>query len=321
MCLLQTHQENLMARIFQNITETIGNTPLVRLNRMAAGLPGTVLVKMESHNPLGSVKDRIGNAMINAAEKAGLINPSTRIIEPTSGNTGIALAFVCAARGYHLTLCMPESMSLERRHLLKILGAELVLTPAEKGMKGAVAKATELAAETPNSFVPQQFENPANPEVHALTTAKEIWADTDGNVDAIVAGVGTGGTITGVARVIKPLKPDFKAIAVEPVGSPVISGGNPGPHKIQGIGAGFIPGNLDTALLDEVIKATEDDAGATARRAAREEGILIGISGGANLWAALQVAARPEMAGKTIVTIGCDTGERYLSTWLFQEYL
>ncbi len=311
--------QEIALNIKQNITETVGGTPLVRLNRMAEGLGATVLVKMESHNPLGSVKDRIGLAMIEAAERDGKLGPDSVIIEPTSGNTGIALAFVAAAKGYRLILTMPESMSKERRHLLRILGAELVLTPASEGMPGAVRRAEALVAETPGAFMPQQFKNPANPEVHAQTTAEEIWADTDGEVDAIVAGVGTGGTVTGVSRVIKPRRPGFRAIAVEPVNSPVISGGKPGPHKIQGIGAGFIPDVLDTGLLDEVLKVTEQDAGDTARRAAREEGLLLGISAGANLWAALQIAARPEFAGKTIVTVGCDTGERYLSTWLFEE--
>ena len=307
--------------LYQNIAETIGNTPMVRLNRVAKDLPATVWVKMESHNPLGSVKDRIGRAMIEAAEKDGKVNPDTVIIEPTSGNTGIALAFVCAAKGYRLILCMPETMSLERRHLLKILGAELVLTPGEQGMPGAVAKAEQMVKETPNAWMPQQFNNPSNPDIHARTTAEEIWRDTDGKIDAIVAGVGTGGTITGVARVLKQRNPNFKAFAVEPKNSPVIAGGAPGKHKIQGIGAGFVPGNLDKQLLDGVIHVVEEDAGNMARRAAREEGMLIGISAGANLWAACEVAKRPEMAGKHIVTIGCDTGERYLSTWLFQQYL
>jgi cysteine synthase A len=307
--------------LYQNIAETVGNTPMVRLNRVAKGLGATVWVKMESHNPLGSVKDRIGRAMIEAAEREGKIQPDTVIIEPTSGNTGIALAFVCAAKGYKLILCMPETMSLERRHLLKILGAELVLTPGEQGMPGAVAKAEQMVRETPNAWMPQQFKNPANPEIHALTTAEEIWSDTDGKIDAIVAGVGTGGTITGVARVIKSRQPGFKAFAVEPKSSPVIAGGAPGKHKIQGIGAGFVPDILDKTLLDGVIHVVEEDAGNMARRVAREEGILVGISAGANIWAACEVAKRPEMAGKNIVTIGCDTGERYLSTWLFQQYL
>ncbi len=305
--------------VYNNITETIGGTPLVRLNRLGEGLPGNVLLKMESHNPVGSVKDRIGRAMIEDAEKKGLITKDTVIIEPTSGNTGIALAFVCAAKGYRLILCMPESMSVERRHLLRIFGAELVLTPAEKGMSGAVAKATEMCEEIKNSFMPQQFKNPANPEIHRNTTAEEIWKDTDGKVDAIVAGVGTGGTITGVAQALKKKNPDFKAIAVEPLKSPVISGGKPGPHKIQGIGAGFIPDILATDLVDEVIKITEEDAGETARQLARKEGILCGISAGGNIFAALEYAKREENKGKNIVSVICDTGERYLSTWLFQE--
>lgn len=306
-------------KIFNNITETVYNTPLVRLNRINEGQPAHVLLKMESHNPLGSVKDRIGLAMINAAEEAGLLKSGTVIVEPTSGNTGIALAFVAAAKGYRLILTMPESMSMERRHLLRILGAELVLTPAAEGMPGAVRRAEELLSELPNAFIPQQFNNPANPAVHKKTTAEEIWNDTDGTVDVLVAGVGTGGTITGVAEVIKQRKPGFKAIAVEPVKSPVISGGKAGPHRIQGIGAGFVPKVLRTDLLDEIIQVDEEDAADTARRLAREDGILVGISAGANVWAALQVARRPENKGKTIVTIGCDTGERYLSTWLFAE--
>lgn len=305
--------------IYNNITETVYNTPLVRLNRIAADVGATILLKMESHNPLGSVKDRIGLAMINAAEKDGLLKPNSVIVEPTSGNTGIALAFVAAAKGYRLILTMPESMSLERRHLLRILGAELVLTPAELGMTGAVNKAEEICSATEHAFMPQQFNNPANPDVHRRTTAEEIWNDTDGKVDILVSGVGTGGTITGVAEVLKQRNPDFKAIAVEPTKSPVISGGKPGPHRIQGIGAGFIPGVLNTDLIDEIIQVQEDDAADTTRQMARSEGILLGISAGANIWAALQVAARPENKGKTIVTIGCDTGERYLSTWLFAE--
>ncbi len=306
-------------KIYENITETVYNTPLVRLNRINAEQNADILLKMESHNPLGSVKDRIGLAMIESAEKEGLLKPNSVIVEPTSGNTGIALAFVASAKGYRLILTMPESMSLERRHLLRILGAELVLTPAEKGMTGAVAKAEEILSATPNAFMPQQFNNPANPKIHRETTAEEIWNDTDGSVDIIVAGVGTGGTITGVADVIKQRKPDFQAIAVEPKKSPVISGGTPGPHRIQGIGAGFVPKVLDTDLVDEVVQVQEDDAAETARKLAREDGILLGISGGANVWAALQIANRPENKGKTIVTIGCDTGERYLSTWLFAE--
>ena len=304
--------------ICESIIDVVGGTPLVRLNRITDGAEAEVLVKLESQNPLSSVKDRIGKAMIEAAEKSGDLKPDSIVIEPTSGNTGIALAFVCAAKGYKLILTMPESMSMERRHLLKILGAELVLTPAEKGMPGAVAKAEELVAETPNAFMPQQFNNPANPEVHRDTTAEEIWNDTNGKVDIIVAGVGTGGTVSGVAQVIKKKKPEFQAIAVEPKDSPVISGGDPGPHKIQGIGAGFIPNNLDTELVDDVVHVTQDDAQVIAKRLAQEEGILSGISSGANVWAALEVAKRPENKGKTIVTIICDTGERYLSTWLFE---
>lgn len=308
-----------MSHIYNDITETIGNTPLVRLNRIAGDAPATVAVKLESFNPLSSVKDRIGAAMIADAEKRGLLKNGSTIIEPTSGNTGIALAFVAAAKGYRLILTMPETMSLERRQLLKILGAELVLTPGPEGMKGAIKKAEELVASIPGSFMPQQFNNPANPDIHRTTTAEEIWRDTDGAVDIVVAAVGTGGTITGVSEVLKTRKPSLKAIAVEPVKSPVISGGEPGPHRIQGIGAGFIPGVLNRKIIDEVIKVTEEDAGETARRLAREEGILVGISAGANVWAAIQVARRPENRGKLIVTIGCDTGERYLSTWLFQE--
>ncbi|NLD38919.1 MAG: cysteine synthase A [Desulfatiglans sp.] len=308
-----------MAKIYQDITKTVGNTPLVKLNRMTEGIDATILVKMETFNPLSSVKDRIGLAMIEDAEKKGLIKKGAVIIEPTSGNTGIALAFVAAARGYKLILTMPETMSMERRQLLKILGAELVLTEGAKGMKGAVAKAEELATETPNSFIPQQFNNPANPEIHRKTTAEEIWNDTDGNVDILVAGVGTGGTLTGVSEVFKKRRPGFKAIAVEPETSPVLSGGNPGPHKIQGIGAGFVPGVLNREIIDEIIQVKAEDAGRTARDLARLEGILGGISAGGNVWAALEVAKRPENRGKTIVTVICDTGERYLSTWLFQE--
>ena len=308
-------------RTFNNITEVVGNTPLVRLNNIAKDAVATVFVKLESMNPLWSVKDRIGVAMINAAEKEGKLKPGGTIVEPTSGNTGIALAFVSAARGYKLILAMPETMSIERRKLLKILGAELVLTPGEKGMKGAVAKAEEIHKNTPGSFLPQQFNNPANPEIHRKTTAEEIWNDTDGKVDIIVAGVGTGGTITGIAEALKSKKKSFKAIAVEPVDSPVLSGGTPGPHKIQGIGAGFVPGIFRKDLIDEIIQVRHTDAGETSRLLAREEGILSGISSGANVWAALQVAKRPENKGKTIVTIICDTGERYLSTWLFENVL
>jgi len=306
-----------MARIYKDITETIGNTPLVRLNRMTKGLEATVVAKLESFNPLGSVKDRIGVSMIEAAEKAGLIKEDTIILEPTSGNTGIALAFVCAARGYRLVLTMPDTMSIERRKLLKALGAELVLTPGKEGMPGAVRKAEEMAAQDPRYFIPQQFKNPANPEIHRRTTAEEIWRDTDGQVDIVVAGVGTGGTITGIAEVIKARKPDFVAIAVEPAASPVLSGGKPGPHKIQGIGAGFIPEVLRLDLVDEVIQVADEDAAQMARRLAKEEGILCGFSSGAAAFAALQVAARPENKGKIIVVILPDAGERYLSTDLF----
>jgi len=307
-----------MSRIYDDITKTIGNTPLVRLNRVTEGLGATVLAKLESFNPLSSVKDRIGVSMIDAAEQAGLIKEDTIILEPTSGNTGIALAFVCAARGYKLVLTMPETMTLERRNLLKALGAELILTPGPEGMPGAVKRAEELAAQDPRYFIPQQFKNPANPEIHRRTTAEEIWRDTDGQVDIVVAGVGTGGTITGIAEVIKPRKPGFKAIAVEPSASPVLSGGQPGPHKIQGIGAGFIPDVLRLDLVDEIVQVSNEDAARTARRLAREEGILVGISSGAAAFAASQVAGRPENEGKLIVVILPDTGERYLSTELFQ---
>ncbi len=307
-----------MGRIFSNITWTIGNTPLVRLNHMTKGLHADVLVKVESFNPMGSVKDRIGLAMIEEAEREGKIKEGTTIVEPTSGNTGIALAGICAARGYKLILVMPETMTIERRKLLKALGAELVLTPGTEGMRGAVNKAEQMAAEDPSLyFIPQQFQNPANPEVHRRMTAEEIWKDTDGKADVIIAGVGTGGTITGVASVLKKRKPAFKAIAVEPAESPVLSGGSPGPHRIQGIGAGFIPDVLRLDLVDEIIKVTGDNAAATARRLAKEEGILAGISSGAATYAALQVASREEMNGKTIVVILPDTGERYLSTDLF----
>jgi cysteine synthase A len=307
-----------MRMLFDDITKTIGNTPLVRLNRVTKGLGATVLAKVESFNPMSSVKDRIGVAMLEAAELAGLIKPDTIILEPTSGNTGIALAMVAAARGYKITLVMPETMTIERRKLLHAFGAELVLTPGKDGMKGAVARADAMLKEDPRYFyIPQQFRNPANPEIHRRTTAEEIWRDTQGNVDAIVAGVGTGGTITGIAGVIKTRRPKFKAFAVEPDASPVLSGGSPGPHKIQGIGAGFIPDVLQRDLVDEVIRVTNEDAMTVARRLAREEGILAGISSGAATWAALQVAARKEFAGKVIVVILPDTGERYLSTELF----
>ncbi|MBF0504178.1 MAG: cysteine synthase A [Candidatus Omnitrophica bacterium] len=308
-----------MARIFSDITKTIGNTPLVKLNRITQGVGATVLVKLESFNPLSSVKDRLGIALIEDAEQKGLLQKGTVIIEPTSGNTGIALAFIAAAKGYKLILTMPETMSLERRQLLKIFGATLVLTEGAKGMKGAVEKADELARVTPDSFVPQQFNNQANPEIHRKTTAEEIWKDTDGQVDILISGVGTGGTITGVAEIIKQRKPSFKAIAVEPDASPVLSGGSPAPHKIQGIGAGFIPKVLNREIIDEIIRVTNDNAGETARQAARLEGILVGISSGAALWAALEVARRKENEGKTIVVVLPDTGERYLSTWLFQD--
>ncbi len=309
-----------MARVYDNITDTFGNTPLVKIPRLNRGLPGTVLVKMESFNPGGSVKDRIGVAMIEAAEREGRLRPDTIIIEPTSGNTGVALAFVAAAKGYPIILTMPDTMTIERRNLLKAYGAQLVLTPGADGMKGAIAKAQEIRDRDPaRYFMPQQFENPANPEIHRRTTAEEIWRDTDGSVDVFVAAVGTGGTLTGVGEVLKSRRPDVKIVAVEPDASPVLSGGAPGPHKIQGAGAGFIPKNLNTAVYDEVLRITNDDAIAMARRAAREEGMLVGISAGANILAALRIAERPEMAGKTIVTIGCDTGERYLSNPVFAE--
>lgn len=307
-----------MSRMFDDAVRSIGHTPLVRINRIIDA-PADVYAKLEFRNPLASVKDRIAMAMIEDGERRGRIDKNTLIIEPTSGNTGIGLAFVCAARGYRLKLTMPESMSVERRAVLRHLGADLVLTPAAEGIPGAVRVAEQLAAETPNSFLPQQFKNPANPEIHRRTTAEEIWKDTDGAADILVAGVGTGGTVTGVAELIKSRKPEFKAIAVEPVGSPVISGGQPGAHKIQGIGAGFIPDVLATDLLDEVIQVTNEAAGDMARRLAREEGILAGISSGAAVWAALQVAVRAESDGKCIVVILPDTGERYLTTWLFQQ--
>jgi len=305
--------------IARDSTELIGNTPLIKLNRVTEGAQAAVVAKLESFNPLGSVKDRIGVAMIADAEKRGLIKKDAVIVEPTSGNTGIALAFVCAARGYRLVLTMPDTMSLERRQLLSIFGAELVLTPGAEGMPGAVRKAEKLVAENPNFIMLQQFKNPANPEIHRLTTAEEIWRDTAGDVNILVAGVGTGGTITGVAGVIKKRKSDFRAIAVEPEDSPVLSGGKPGSHKIQGIGAGFVPDVLEIELVDEIIKVTNENAGVMARRLAREEGILAGISSGAAAWAAVEVARRQENKGKLIVVVLPDTGERYLSTWLFQE--
>ena len=305
--------------IARDSAELIGNTPLVRLNRITQGTKAEVVAKLESFNPLSNVKDRIGVAMITDAESKGHIKKDTVIVEPTSGNTGIALAFVCAARGYKLILTMPDTMSVERRNLLSIFGAELVLTPGSEGMPGAIRKAEQLAAENPNYFMPQQFKNPANPEIHRLTTAEEIWRDTEGKVDILISGVGTGGTITGVAEVIKSRKPGFKAIAIEPVDSPVLSGGKPGPHKIQGIGAGFVPDVLRTDLIDEIVKVANEDAGIMARRLAREEGILGGISSGAAVWAAVEVARRAENSGKLIVVVLPDTGERYLSTWLFQD--
>ncbi|NLC58237.1 MAG: cysteine synthase A [Armatimonadetes bacterium] len=306
-------------RIADEVTQLIGNTPLVRLNRVTEGAAATVAAKLEMFNPCSSVKDRIGVAMLNAAEAAGKLRPGTLIIEPTSGNTGIGLAFVCAARGYRLVLVMPETMSLERRNLLRALGAQIVLTPGAEGMPGAIARAAELLSAHPDSFMPQQFENPANPEIHRRTPAEEIWRDTDGQVDIVVAGVGTGGTVTGVAEAIKPRKPSFQAIAVEPAASPAISEGRKGPHPIQGIGAGFVPPVLRRDLLDEVIQVPNEAAIETTRRLAREEGLFVGISSGAAAWAAVQVAKRPENAGKLIVVILPDTGERYLSTPVFQE--
>lgn len=308
-----------MAKAYPNIIDAVGNTPLIKLNRMAEGLEADVYVKCEFFNPLSSVKDRIGKAMIEAAEKDGKIGPGSIIVEPTSGNTGIALAFVCAAKGYRLILTMPETMSVERRVLLRMLGAELVLTPGPKGMPGAIARAQELLEENgEKAYMPQQFENPANPEVHRQTTAEEIWEATDGKIDAFVAGVGTGGTITGVSEVIKSRKELF-TVAVEPTNSPVISGGQPGPHKIQGIGAGFIPKNCNKDIIDDVITVTNEDAFATAQDLALKEGLSVGISSGANVWSALQLAKRPEMKGKTIVTVACSAGERYISTALGEK--
>ena len=308
-----------MAYIYDDITKTVGRTPLVRLNRITKDLPATFLVKLESFNPLSSVKDRIGVAMIEDAEAGGRLNKDSVIIEPTSGNTGIALAFVCAAKGYRLILTMPETMSMERRQLLNILGAELVLTEGAKGMRGAVEKAEELAKATPGSFMPQQFANPANPAMHRRTTAEEIWRDTEGGIDFFISGIGTGGTITGVGEILKQKKPSVKIIGVEPADSPVLSGGKPGPHKIQGIGAGFVPDVLNRKIIDEMIAVKHEDAGLTARRLAKEEGILAGISSGAALWAALQAGGKEQAKGKTIVVLLPDTGERYLSTWLFHE--
>lgn len=309
-----------MARIYDSLADTFGNTPLVKIPRLNAGLPGTVLVKMESFNPAGSVKDRIGVAMIESAERTGRLRRGMTILEPTSGNTGIALAFVAAAKGYPIILVMPDTMTVERRNLLKAYGAQVVLTPGTEGMPGALRRTNQIAAAAPEKyFIPQQFENPANPEIHRKTTAEEIWRDTDGAVDVIVSAVGTGGTITGVGQVLRERKPGVVAIAVEPEGSPVLSGGKPGPHKIQGTGAGFVPAILDTTVYQEVLRVSDADAIATARRLVREEGMLVGISAGGNVWAALRVASRPEMRGKTIVTFGCDTGERYLSNPVFAE--
>lgn len=306
-------------KLYENAARAIGDTPMIRINRLAPEGGATIYAKCEFFQPLNSVKDRIGVSMIEAGERDGLVNADTHIIEPTSGNTGIALAFVCAAKGYKLTLTMPESMSVERRALLRAMGANLVLTPAGEGMKGAINAATELAANTENAYMPQQFDNPANPAIHEATTGPEIWEDSGHDIDAIVAGVGTGGTITGVARFMKKVNPNFKAIAVEPKHSAVISGGSPGKHRIQGIGAGFIPNNLDTSLLDDVVQVDDEDAFAYGRKLAREEGIMAGISSGGNMWAALQVAQRPEFKGKRIVTVMCSLGERYLSTPLFGD--
>lgn len=308
-----------MSRVFSDIRTTVGNTPMVRLNKMTKGLEADILAKLEFFNPLGSVKDRIGVSMIEEAEREERITPNSLIVEPTSGNTGIALAFVCAAKGYKLCLTMPDTMSIERRRLLRHLGAELVLTPGSEGMKGAISKAQEILSNTKDGFMPDQFKNPANAQIHRQTTAEEIWRDTDGAADILVAGVGTGGTITGVAEVIKDRKPSFKAIAVEPQDSPVLSGGKPGPHKIQGIGAGFIPDILNVDIIDDVVTVTNEDAFSSARQLSKQEGILCGISSGAAVWAAMEVAKRPENTGKQIVVVIPSTGERYISTDLFKE--